>query len=195
MPSALDTQALDALNPRLSAAIFTDIASIDDDETSPEYGTVILCNPSVNVLPGEVCADVICHYTGGNCALLALMIHDEVPETELVLVLRGSAPAVGPWDEAHWCHMLVRLPDGRLLDIEGIQDEGELLERWASFHSVREPVRLQSVTLDESAATCGSVEDVHVMEREMARTYGIVLLRKAGVLEGPVPAIRSGRRW
>ncbi len=181
MPSAFDTQLLDAINPRLAPALMADyFQSVHEGEweNDPDHGSVMLCNPSVNVMPGVICREAISHYTNGNCALLAMMLHEENEGSEIVIVLRASAAAEGPWDEGQWCHLLARLADGRLLDINGVRDEAGLLAEWTSFHSVRESVRLQVVSLEMATETCGRAQDVHEIDREMARTYAIILLRK-----------------
>jgi hypothetical protein len=173
VPSALDFHRLD---PRLVDALYTDrFESVIDDESDPDHGTVLLCNPSVNVRPGEICAEVVSHYSHGNCALLAMMLREEAPGSRLVLVVRESA-GDGPYTDKDWCHLLVRLAGGDLVDIKGRRSEAAIIAEWSAFHSVREPVRLVEVDLGEAERVCGSAKDVHVLDREMARSYALALL-------------------
>jgi hypothetical protein len=68
-------------------------------------------------------------FTSGDCWLLAATAEGEFGwEAVAVMVPEGI-------DEgAPWMHMVNRLPDGRLIDIEGIHTEKGLLSRWGGDH-------------------------------------------------------------
>jgi hypothetical protein len=65
--------------------------------------------------------DVFCR---GHCHSLALALTDLLPGAELVAVYSGDPVAD---------HILVRLPDGRLLDANGAQDDDDVTAGYGGF--------------------------------------------------------------
>lgn len=62
-------------------------------------------------------------YTKGDCCTLAYALNVKYNLPVVVLHKYDYCPE-------DWCHMANLLPDGRIVDIEGIQDEVEFCQRW-----------------------------------------------------------------
>lgn len=87
------------------------------------------CNWGAYVLNPEdgVTSDAVDVFTRGQCHALALALHEIVPESELC----GVGQDYDTWeDESTPQHVLVRLPDGRYLDVEGAHPERIVTDTW-----------------------------------------------------------------
>lgn len=177
MTSVWDIQAMERRWPELLAAVQAEgYAWVLDEEGCPEHGAIGVSGPSAELHPGVINSEALSHYSHGNCALLALALADEAQGSTLVLCVRSSAKR--PFAAEAWCHLLVRLADGRLMDIHGVRDADEVTSSWENFHSVREPVELVEISREEAVTLCGDPETaVNAVERELARTFAITLLR------------------
>ena len=94
-------------------------------------------NGKVNVTNGHWCelelrvidAEAISWFRHGNCAALALALHD-LTGWPLTLVARNADPDLLA---DTWMHVLVRYPDGRYLDITGTHTETDIQRDWAQY--------------------------------------------------------------
>lgn len=72
-------------------------------------------------------------YTEGDCWALALAVHRMTgwPLTALGYADEDSTPR----EERGWVHVVVRMPDGQLLDVRGIRDEDTCAREflWSGF--------------------------------------------------------------
>ena len=67
-------------------------------------------------------------FTHGDCWALAVYLHDRTGWDIVALGLRGEEsfePA-----ERYWEHMAVRTPAGQILDVTGVQAEGDFMRAW-----------------------------------------------------------------
>lgn len=72
-------------------------------------------------------------YTQGDCWALALAIHRM---TGWPLTALGYADEdATPYTERGWVHIVVRVPDGRLLDVRGLREEDECAREflWSNY--------------------------------------------------------------
>lgn len=70
-------------------------------------------------------ADAVRAFTDGDCGYLAFELHR----------LTGFTPVTASMDYKHqWTHAAVLTPDGRVLDIEGVWDIHDWLDRWLEGH-------------------------------------------------------------
>ena len=179
MTNVWDTQAMQRRWPELLAAVQAQgYAWVLDEEGYPEHGAIGVSGPSAELHPGVINSEALSHYSHGNCALLALALADEAPGSTLVLCVRSWAKR--PYTDETWCHLLVRLASGQLVDIHGVREAEQVTRSWESFHSVREPVHLVDIDREEAISLCGDPQTaVDAVERELARTFAITLLRAA----------------
>lgn len=87
--------------------------------TYDEYMTIPVSENVIFQLPDNVQEA----FTFGDCWHLAQTINR----------LSGYPVVTVQWEEPHrslWCHAANRLPDGRIVDIEGIWEEEEWLWKW-----------------------------------------------------------------
>lgn len=104
--------------------------------TTPTAGTVRFNHPR----------EVEQAYTQGDCWYLAETIHD-LAGYPLVTAQWDEEPmavyyaATGKWwrspGGSYWAHAANRLPDGRILDIQGIWKEEDWLSHWHNLHHQR----------------------------------------------------------
>lgn len=73
-------------------------------------------------------------FTQGDCGKLAAELHRRTGYPVVAVGLQG-----GGLDGVAWDHMAVRAPDGRILDVTGIQPEAETQKAW-SVHGAYEVV-------------------------------------------------------
>jgi hypothetical protein len=181
MTSAWDTQTMERCWPELLAAVQAENYQwVMDDEGQPEHGSIGVSGPSADLTAGHIDNEALRHYGWGQCGILAYALLDLALASRLALCVRSSASR--PFEDESWCHLLVALEDGRLIDIHGVRDEHELCTEWERFHSVREPVELVDINIDEARRLCGDARiDISQVEWQLARTMAATLLRSAGV--------------
>lgn len=108
----------------IHAARFDDFALIEDE------GTVNVahqhwCELELRVINSEA----ISWLAHGNCAALALALHD-VTGWPLVFATRNADPALV---SDTWLHVLVQRPDGLYLDIQGAHTVPEVQSYWLPY--------------------------------------------------------------
>lgn len=67
-------------------------------------------------------------YTNADCAHLARELHNK---TGFPIFFLGDSTDSGvPVGDRRWSHFVVRVPDGRFMDVEGVWTKDELIKRW-----------------------------------------------------------------
>lgn len=153
-----------AINPDLQDAI----DSADEDELQINRRgqlRVQLYHPCVEVDPGVVCAQVVNHYTHGQCALLCQMLLEELADADPVNVLiQGSMPA----------HTLVQIDENTYLDVKGVRTREQVLADWTS--QGYNHVGIDELTREEWHRCWSPERDGSPLAIEVARTYARVLV-------------------
>jgi len=91
-------------------------------------------------------------FTQGDCGLLAEELHRRTGYPVVAVGTRG-----GGLDGTTWEHIAVRAPDGRLLDVTGIQPEAETGLAWSS--SGRYEVVFEEIPVEAIGERLGSIPD------------------------------------
>lgn len=79
--------------------------------------------------------DIVRAFTCGDCWLLALALNKLNKKLTLVTISQDK--------KGDWCHVAVELPNGFIVDIEGIWRDKEWLERWHGSYMKNMP-RIES---------------------------------------------------
>lgn len=73
----------------------------------------------------------VIHYTQGDCWALAIAVSEM---TGLPLLGVGYNDERGfPSSDRYWCHVVVGLGDGTVLDVRGVRDPEEVFEEFTNF--------------------------------------------------------------
>lgn len=163
------------LSQEMLDAIEDGIMTGDCDEETRE-----LLGASAGVRPGIVDQEAITYFRYGNCAMLAIEIHRATGWPLVMVTADKTQPSM---NDSPMVHVMVRTPEGRLLDICGLDDDEDVIDEWsAKFRNVR------LVTMPSEKALTDVVGDGFDMysdyERVLIREFAVGLINET---------IRGGR--
>ena len=127
---------------------------------------------------GVIDSEAASWFAYGQCVCLAEAMHARTGFPIAVVRCKPYAPLNNAF-----VHALLRVPDGRVLDINGFHQDEEILSYWERF--TKQKVWIEDMSVADVIELAGHIDEMPDVEKMMTKHFADVLLVENGFLPGP----------